>query len=252
MRRQLLLLRSSLPSTVGLHGLTVKSTLINPVLGIQHILADGRYQEYFCYGDQATIKEDIENCFHDSVAFIKDQQQALQGDFSILTAYDCEIRKLELKLIGCEAQEISATRLVAGYQKSDKAHEINRSLLLMMRSRAALLRQDVGMRRDLLKIDVAINKFATVAISLHLRIKFNMMAGIQNDVVAREAFYMILNGLLPWNTMREQRRAELQRCRETRAGLEKRIGAAKARLQVLEQVRCGMRQEQACVGMASR
>lgn len=246
------MLRSSQPSTVGLHGHTVKGTLINPALGIQHILADGRYQEYFCYGDQATVKVDIENCFHESFAFINDQQQELEGDFSILTAYDYETRELELKLIAYEAQEISATSLVAGYQKSDKAHEINRSVLLMMRSRAALLRQDIGMRRDLLKIDVAINKFASVAISLHLRIKCNIMAGIQNDVVAREEFYKILKGLLPWNTMRGQRRAELQRCRETRAGLEKRIGEAKARLWVLEQVRCGLKQEQTCVGMASR
>lgn len=198
-------------------------------LDIQHILASGQYLEYLFYGDQFKIKGDLSKCCQESITFLNDQYNAIQIDYPILTAYDCKIRDLELELIN-ESQETSITSLAAAHQSFDKIYRIKGSVLTMMKSRSALLHQDVFIREQLLQIDTKINKYVPVMMQLQLCVKVHIMNGMEHEPITRKHLHDAVTNLLPWTNLREQKRAELQRCRADRAAMEKRLKNVKAEL----------------------
>lgn len=206
----------------------ILSTLIDSALGIQHILANGQYPEYLYCVDQATIAAHLQKCCQESITFINDQYNAIQGDYPILIAYDSKIHDLELELTANESQEVSSTSLAAAHQSFERIYHVKKYILAMMRSRSALLHQDVSIRQVLLQIETSIHKCAQEMMELQLRIKLTM--GGMEDPSLRKRFYEAVSGLLPWNSMREQKRAELQQCRAARADMEKRLSYVKARL----------------------
>jgi hypothetical protein len=127
-----------------------------------------------------------------------------------------------------ESQEVSSTSLPAAHQSFERIYHVKKYILGMMRSRSALLHQDVSIRQVLLQIETSIHKCAQEMMPLQLRIKSTM--GGMEDPSLRKYFYENVSRLLPLNSMREQKHAELQQCRATRADMEKRLSYVKARL----------------------
>lgn len=240
MTRRLLSLTIITPSTVGLHCHTVMSALINPALDIQHILARGQFPQYLHQTEEGTIKAISAKCCEESRTFIDEQYQAVQGDASILTAYDDEIHDLELELMANDAQEVSAISLAADYQVEGAAHGIKKTILNMMKSRAALLQQDYRIRMDLIQIEASVNRFVPIMMPLQIRVKYNKIAGIREEQFTREKLHEVVRGMLPLKDLKDQKRAELQRCRETRAVLEQQLRDTKERLQVQKAVKNGL------------
>ena len=104
----------------------ILSTLIDSALGIQHILASGQYPEYLYCVDQATIAAHLQKCCQESIIFINDQYNAIQGDYPILTAYDSKIHDLELELMANKSQEVSSTSLAAAHQSFERIYHVKK------------------------------------------------------------------------------------------------------------------------------
>lgn len=237
MTRRHLSLTIIAPSTVGLHCHTVMSALINPALDIQHILARGQFSRYLHQTEEGTIKAINAKCCEESRAFVDEQYQAVQGDVSILTAYDDEIHDLELELTADKAHEVSTISLAAGYQGEGAAHSVKKTVLNMMKSRAALLQEDYRIRMELIQIEVSVNRFLPIVMPLQIRAKDNQIAGTREEQFTREKLHEVLGGLLPLKDLKEQKRADLQRCRETRAVLEQQLRHKKELSQVQKAVK---------------
>jgi hypothetical protein len=211
-----------------------------PALDIQHILARGQFPQYLHQTEEGTIKAIVAKCCEESRTFIDKQYQAVQGDVSILTAYDDEIHDLELELMADEAQEVSAISPAASYHVEGAAHGIKKAILNVMKSRAALLQQDYRIRMDLVQIEASIHRFVPIMMPLQIRVKYNKIAGVREEQFTKEKLYEVVRELLPLKDMRDQKRAELQRCRETRAVLEQELRDMKERLQVQMAVKNGL------------
>jgi hypothetical protein len=109
-----------------------------------------------------------------------------------------------------------------------------------MKSRAALLQQDYRIRMDLVQIEASIHRFVPIMMPLQIRVKYNKIAGVREEQFTKEKLYEVVRELLPLKDMRDQKRAELQRCRETRAVLEQELRDMKERLQVQMAVKNGL------------
>ena len=204
-------------------------------LAMQNILASGRFQQYLHHTDSKTFGSNLGNVVNEGRAFTNKQHQEIQSDLPYLAAFDCEIQLFELQLNANNVQSTSTIGLTEQQHPSNKTHELRKRILHMMQSRAALMKQDVNIRKELLSVEVSISNLSLHVLPLLVRIHFYMVSGVYDDATVKAQWYEQLKRLTPLDLYRKEKRVELQRCRETRAALETGLEQAKARVLSLEQ-----------------
>lgn len=197
---------------------------------MQQILASGRYAEFLDRYKGVDIQSISQSCCQESKDFNARQQLALQADIPLITAYHKEVRDLELNIMACEAQQISAISLAAGYQDDATAYALKKRIHPMMKVRAELLSTDYRLRLELLHVEQEIAKVMPSMMQCQIRINHDLRHGITEDHAVNDASYRAAQVLLPWNERKSHMLAELRRCREARAGLEGRLREVKGSL----------------------